>query len=58
MNPNFDISNYLIRNSKFLTKKLKLRLRTPFIINESKECLFLIKIKKHNILYSQNMFRV
>ena len=37
VNPDFNIGNYLIRNCKFLTEKLKLGLPILFVINKSKK---------------------
>ena len=38
-----DISNYHIKSTKIVTEKLKRGLPVHFVINDSDECLFLIK---------------
>ena len=42
-NKDNDIGNYFIKGHKFLTKRIRLGLLISFILNENKECTFLLK---------------
>ena len=38
-----DISTYIVKRSKYLSKNIKQGILTPFVINKSNEYLFIIK---------------
>ena len=42
-NEDSDISNYIIKSHGFLTERIRLGLPIPFVLNENKECTFLVK---------------
>ena len=54
----YDISNYLIKSNKFLTKKLKCELSIPFIINANNEYLFLIKNQEAQYFFFSNYVQI